>query len=798
MPCIKKIGCIWLILGFNIPLISLMKTAMRNKLKTSLLIAAGVIAFGYPSQAQHQDFLITNNKGSVYANLKGRDVKAGNIAAQLPAWLGLSADNSFREVSTTTDKLGFSHTRFQQYYKNVLVDDGDLLVHVRNGMVTSMNGRVAPIAKLSVTNTISADEAVSAARRHLEIVRIIRQHPETLLITSVPAAEGAQYALAYKVRVDGRTLYGKVKMAHVYIDAQRGTVIKSESLIAHADVEGTAHTLYSGVRTIITDDSEPEAYRLRDSARNIETYDVTGDPMSGNSGLMFDEPKDYYNETTAWTEQPALMAIQLNESNPALLSGLGFQTGKFIASMVVRDGVMDLENGDMVAWPDLMLNQIPVAQLPLKTGNLYAFPRAGDTVFMGGFGKVDVSGDELAYTDTSFFSITHLHTPGVYPWNSTTGGSGIYEIAMAKNPALDAHWGMGETHDYYMEKFDRNSYDGNGSVVKNYINGVFPIMVTQNNAAALPEPDNAMVYGLGDGILMNPVVGLDVMGHEFTHMVTANNGNDGLQYRGESGALNESFSDIFGTCIEFRSKGTAANWLIGEDVILAQPGFFRSMSDPKAAAAAGNPNFPPQPDTYGKQYWVNPTNMQNDNGGVHTNSGVQNKWFYLLSEGGAGTNDNDYDYNVAAIGMEKAEQIAYRNLITYLVPTSKYVDACNGSIQAAIDLFGEDSEELESVKEAWRAVGLLEGGSAVSELTESLAAAFMVYPNPSTDGQFTIASEHHELVNAQLFNIVGKPVLQLAVKKGINSFSASELPKGLYLLKFVVGRHEVVQKISLL
>ena len=92
---------------------------------------------------------------------------------------------------------------------------------------------------------------------------------------------------------------------------------------------------------------------------------------------------------------------------------------------------------------------------------------------------------------------------------------------------------------------------------------------------------------------------------------------------------------------------------------------------------------------------------------MHTNSGVQNHWFYLLSEGGSGVNDNGYVYNVEGIGLDHAEQIAYRNLTVYLMPGSQYFDAREGSMNAAIDLFGNDSPELQSVVDAWNAVGVL-------------------------------------------------------------------------------------------
>lgn len=296
-------------------------------------------------------------------------------------------------------------------------------------------------------------------------------------------------------------------------------------------------------------------------------------------------------------------------------------------------------------------------------------------------------------------SYTINSTVGTHNW-SGNGNNGSYIIATSGHPALDVHWGMEKTYDFYMSAFSRNSYDGNGSLIKQYINP--PTLQSQygqspNNASAYPAPYNLMQYGMGDGQFMKPVVGLDVEGHEYTHMVVANNGNGGLTYQGESGALNESFADIFGTCVEFYS-GVSPDWNIGEDIMVSASNL-RSMSNPNAGGGGQ------QPDTYNGQYWINSSSSQ-DNGGVHVNSGVQNFWFYLLCQGGSGTNDLGNAYSVTGIGIAQARAIAYRNLVTYLSPNATYMDAYNGSLQAAQDLYGNPSAQYTAVRAAWYAVGI--------------------------------------------------------------------------------------------
>ena len=179
---------------------------------------------------------------------------------------------------------------------------------------------------------------------------------------------------------------------------------------------------------------------------------------------------------------------------------------------------------------------------------------------------------------------------------------------------------------------------------------------------------------------------------KISHGVTEYTAN--LVYSYESGALNESFSDVFGESIENFAQGNN-DWLMGDAIGAGgSGGALRSMS---------NPNAYNQPDTYQGSYWYSGSA---DSGGVHTNSGVQNFWFYLLSVGGNGTNDNGDSYNVSAIGMDTAASIAYRNLSVYLNSNSQYDDARAGAIQAAIDLYGAGSDEEIAVTNAWYAVGV--------------------------------------------------------------------------------------------
>ena len=277
-----------------------------------------------------------------------------------------------------------------------------------------------------------------------------------------------------------------------------------------------------------------------------------------------------------------------------------------------------------------------------------------------------------------------------YSLRNGTSYSGAVDVADAGTPfdsdgtAVQAHYGAEQTWDYFNAAHGRNSYDGNGAKLLSYVH------YSRDYVNAFWD-GSRMTYGDGDGTSYGPLTSLDIAGHEMTHGVTEYAA--GLVYRNESGALNESFSDIFGEMVEYHATG-ANDWQMGTDIGIGGSGAIRSMN---------NPNAYGDPDTYGgTNYYTG----SGDNGGVHINSGVQNRWFYVLAVGASGTNDLGDAYSVTAIGRAKAAAIAYRNLAVYLGANSNYAAARAGAIQAARDLYGAGSAEEIAVTDAWYSVGV--------------------------------------------------------------------------------------------
>jgi Zn-dependent metalloprotease len=300
------------------------------------------------------------------------------------------------------------------------------------------------------------------------------------------------------------------------------------------------------------------------------------------------------------------------------------------------------------------------------------------------------SGNQTITTDSLSPTSFRLRESGrnIQTWNAGIGNDFFDTDNLWNNiPNLDqfagdAHLHLEYTYDYYMNMFGHNSFDNAGSPLQIIVHDGMYVNAFWSNTIAQ--------FGDGDGVNYNPLVSAEIVGHEITHGVTQYSA--ALVYANESGALNESFSDIFGNTIRFVYQPNTATWFVGDEMVIpnssGQP--FRNMSNPNQFGCA---------DTYGGLYW-------NAGDIVHYDSGVQNFWYYLLVTGGTGVNDIGNNYAVTGIGLGDAAQITYRNLTTYLTPNSTFMDARTFAEQSAFDLFGSCSNQLIQTAEAWYAVGV--------------------------------------------------------------------------------------------
>ncbi|MFD2211441.1 M4 family metallopeptidase [Virgibacillus halophilus] len=282
-----------------------------------------------------------------------------------------------------------------------------------------------------------------------------------------------------------------------------------------------------------------------------------------------------------------------------------------------------------------------------------------------------------------------------YALQDTTRGQGVMtfdasnDMALVTSPSkmfrdgasIDAHANAQKTYDYYKKTFDRNSVDDNGQSLLSRVH----VGVDWNNAS---WNGVYMSYGDGDGKRFNNLAGgLDVAAHEMSHGMVQHTAN--LIYRGEPGALNESYADIFGTMVE------RENWLMGEDIMADGTPALRSLEDPPSLIDQ-NYSKEPYPDHYSKLY-----TGSLDNGGVHVNSSINNKAAYLVSEGG-----DHYGVHIDGVGREATEQIYYRAISNYMTSNADFSMMRQAAIQAAIDLYGEKSAQEKAVEQAYNAVGV--------------------------------------------------------------------------------------------
>jgi Zn-dependent metalloprotease len=254
---------------------------------------------------------------------------------------------------------------------------------------------------------------------------------------------------------------------------------------------------------------------------------------------------------------------------------------------------------------------------------------------------------------------------------------------LAANEAFDY---SGSTYDFFHQAYARNSIDDRGLTLTSTVH--FDV-----------EYDNAfwngqqMVYGDGDGTLFYRfTIALDVVAHELTHGVTQTEAQ--LVYRGQAGALNESMSDVFGSLVKqwVRNQTAAeADWLIGAGLFTSaiKGVALRSMKAP--GTAYDDPVLGTDPQPADMAHYVA---MREDNGGVHVNSGIPNRAFYLAAA------------NIGGQAWQKAGLIWYRVLTTALGPTSDFQSAADETAAMAGALFGDRSVEREAVTDAWRTVGV--------------------------------------------------------------------------------------------
>jgi Zn-dependent metalloprotease len=319
----------------------------------------------------------------------------------------------------------------------------------------------------------------------------------------------------------------------------------------------------------------------------------------------------------------------------------------------------------------------------------------------GGFELFDPSrGDGIETRNMEENTIIALSVPFVDNNNNWTAAE--WNNADMDNAALDAHHAAQLTYDYFKQHpyINRDGWDGDNAMLRLYVH------YWENwNNGGWDGTENHIILGDGDGTNYNPLTDLDVIAHEYGHAISDD--EVGLNTNGQPGALDEGLSDIWAACVEQYAAIPGNNiWVMGEDWSLTA-NHRRNIQNPSSShyhvnANPANPAIS-YPDTYLGWGWYTGSW---DNYGRHINCTVLSHWFYLLSQGGSGKNDNGNSYNVLGIGINAAARIVYQMERDYLTASSTFEIARTYSTLTATYIYGANSLEVMQVKNAWYAVGL--------------------------------------------------------------------------------------------
>ena len=411
---------------------------------------------------------------------------------------------------------------------------------------------------------------------------------------------------------------------------------------------------------------------------------VDGDGLMGMNGRF-----------VSGLDLPALPALSPNESAGAVLERIEANGGVNVEIVDVLEPAIWGYSGEPVLT-------VPVRAMWVEDGELV-------------FEDVHVDAETGAYVGSvprmytvKTRRIHNLNQACISTGNELPGALVISEGGSSTDTAvMGAYNGTGMTYDYYKAVFNRTSYDNADAAVVSSVHGQFSngASCTKSNAAWLDSPYNQMAFGDGDGsTFSNLANGIDVTSHELTHAVCSRTAD--LVYQNDPGALNEANSDILGRAAAFwggyGSATTTTAWTIGADVYT-----------PGTSGDALRYMYDPFKDGYSADYY--PTrnyasgctpSSSNDYCGVHSNSGIGNLFFFLLSQGGTHPRGKT-TVAVTGIGLSKAQQIWYRALTVYMTSSTTYQGARTATASAAADLYGGTcTADWQSVHKAWDAVGV--------------------------------------------------------------------------------------------
>ncbi len=604
------------------------------------------------------------------------------------------ASQSFRPKTIERDELGMTHVRMERLHEGVKVFGEQVIGHMdRDGKMDSITGDVSVIPEgLGTESTrLSEKDALAVAQKDFAGKTDRAPTMERVIYKD----EQGQYRTGFHVELTNTTSKDeRPRRMNYLVDAESGKVASKWNQMGGIELDAHANT----EPKVVTGSATPNA-EIKDLATTTSKITLTDDVTIDKLKLDLDLSHTYRGDLTVTLTSPSGKSAVISNREGGGADDLkgSFDLSQFAGEKTAGEWTLTVEDkarrdvGTLNSWSltaTAKADQPPPPPPPAG--------EADDTSIYSG--KVDL--DTKQNADGTFSLEDGGRGQGVVTVDAQNKQRPSNPVGFKDNnnvwgeagddprtkAAVDAHYGAQMTYDFYKNVLGRDSLDGKGEKL------VSNVHIGNNYVNAFWD-GKQMNYGDGDGRTAGPLTTLDIAGHEITHGLTERTA--GLIYRGESGGLNEAFSDIMGTGVEWyasqKNSAVKFDWAVGEDAWTPTNGdpndALRYMDDPTK-------------DKYSVDHYSNYPKQTE----VHGSSGIANNAFYLLANGG--TNRTSKQTVDGGIGMEKSLKVYYRALAHYMTPNTTFSQARDATIKAATDLFGANSPEVAKVKESWSAVGV--------------------------------------------------------------------------------------------
>ncbi|AUC82302.1 M4 family metallopeptidase [Lacinutrix sp. Bg11-31] len=690
-------------------------------MKQILLLACCVLFSGFLSAQQKQqnleNSLKTDTKIESYLMNQERQTPSSikikpnysltieNLPGFLKNTLQINNDAfQFKITDVSKSKIGSEIITFSATYNDVNIAHARYKAFVKEGEVKFVTLEHYNIEQsMNAPVTLSKEHARNKATQHVGADKyvwdvITEQMAKTFdanALSSLEASYVEHFPVGELVYVNDYSSYkAKLKLAYkfniyasepvyranVFVDAQSGKILLADAVIKHAN----------------------EINEKRDEAKKVVSYAPYFVQASGDT--RFAGNRTFETTLSTFTSDAPL--------------------GGSVTAYSL-DGTINLSSYGVVDDPatpadeSLVLNETRsydgVGGAPVNVNGIPSYS------IYDGYSRSAEAQTVAEISDNNWSSAEHLRNDFSlsYPTHNEKKNDDV---------ALDAHWGAEIVVRYWAEKHGRSSHDNKGTKILNYVHFGDAYDNAFWNGTAMTYGDGSYQGGGNPNGSFLPLTSLDVCGHEIGHGVCSATAD--LVYARESGAMNEGFSDIWAAAVEnyvIQIGGTVPPydpWGIGEQIDERDGGLAPGSADSRALRWMDDPNAAGNPSCYGGSDWAEPEcgepTLANDQCGVHNNSGVLNKWFYLLVTGSGQTlspgkdkavvdpstqdgvdNPGGEAYSVTGLGYAIAEQITFQAELL-LTPNAKFEEMRKATLLIAE--MNYTSAEVEQVTNAWHAV----------------------------------------------------------------------------------------------